>query len=66
MASIEDGYLTLGLQEQKNSTSVHYINRKPNPSTNEGALFNTAANFDGNVYEDTLSKKHVSLISTNS
>ena len=62
---MDDGYLTLGLQGQKNSTSVHYINSKLKPTTNEGAMFNTAANSDENVYEDTLSMKYVSLLLLN-
>ena len=62
---MDDGYLTLGLQGQQNSTSVHYTNSKLKPTTNEGAMFNTAANYGDNIYEDTLGKRHVSLLLLN-
>ena len=57
MAGIDGGYLTFDLQEQKNPNSVDYDDSILKPTTNEGAMVNTAANYNDNTYEEPPSKK---------
>ena len=62
MAGIDGGYLTFNLKGRNDPDSVEYDDTELQPTTNEGAMVNTAANYDDNTYEEPHGKKSFPFI----